>query len=384
ARAHLNGYKALRQKGYDRFVISAVCDPVHARGDEFAKLISEFQTDAPKVFTSVDALLKAKVCSAADICTPHFDHHQSAVPCLDAGVDVMVEKPIGITVRASRKIIEAGEKRGCIVATAENVRRYIGERAMRWAVVEQKMIGDLRMFFVQGTAWSPPDLSREATQWRVDRLYSGGGPVMDSGAHYMDTVRHFFGDVDTLFAHARTFEKLEFAHPTRGQVAATVEDSWMATFKFKSGLIGVWSFSRSAPGTPFKHALYYGSEGSMEDKDLFHHFCWTDGELTFKDGKKKSLKDIEVAYLLTLSEEQRQRLFPFGLTDGFSIECWDFVEACAHRRRPEVDGWDGLKAKAMSEAIYESSLCGQAVKVDDVLAGKVEAYQRPINELWKL
>ena len=49
-----------------------------------------------------------------------------------------------------------------------------------------------------------------------------------------------------------------------------------------------------------------------------------------------------------------------------------------------MDGWEGLKAKAISEAILESSTAGRAVTLEEVISGKAEAYQRPINERWGL
>ena len=67
-----------------------------------------------------------------------------------------------------------------------------------------------------------------------------------------------------------------------------------------------------------------------------------------------------------------------------TLECWDFIDACAKRRRPDVDAWDGLKAKAFSETIYESAAAGKAIAYDDVVACKVERYQGPINRKWGL
>jgi hypothetical protein len=58
----------------------------------------------------------------------------------------------------------------------------------------------------------------------------------------------------------------------------------------------------------------------------------------------------------------------------------DFLDAVAKRRPPEVDGWEGLKARAISEAILESSTAGRSVTLEEVISGGAEAYQRPINE----
>jgi hypothetical protein len=50
----------------------------------------------------------------------------------------------------------------------------------------------------------------------------------------------------------------------------------------------------------------------------------------------------------------------------------------------EIDVEEGLRSKAVSEAVYESGKCGQVVKVKDVLSGKVNAYQKDVDRMWKL
>lgn len=50
----------------------------------------------------------------------------------------------------------------------------------------------------------------------------------------------------------------------------------------------------------------------------------------------------------------------------------------------EIDAEEGLRSKAISEAIYESGKSGQVVVVADVLKGKIDAYQRDVDRAWKL
>ena len=50
----------------------------------------------------------------------------------------------------------------------------------------------------------------------------------------------------------------------------------------------------------------------------------------------------------------------------------------------EIDAEEGLRSKAISEAVYESGKSGQVVKVADVLSGKIDGYQRDVDRAWKL
>jgi hypothetical protein len=49
-----------------------------------------------------------------------------------------------------------------------------------------------------------------------------------------------------------------------------------------------------------------------------------------------------------------------------------------------MDGRDGLRAKTLCEACYESATLGESVAFDDVLTGEIDAYQQPIDAFWEL
>jgi len=385
ANGHLRGYQTLAQKGMKGFTIVACCDTNLENAQKFADTAAEFQGTRPAVYADYEeALAKGKI-TAADIATPHGLHHIVAVACMEAGADVMVEKPIGITVRASRVIAETADKLGRIAATAENIRRSLGQRAIRWAINDKKMIGDMRTFFSQGSGYSPFPGEAPPFHWRIQKLLSGGLMVMDSGAHFVDSMRYFFGDLERAYAELRLFEPARFTDERSKTIVSDCEDTWSAILTFKSGLVGTWSWSNVQPGHAYRTVLYYGSEGSIKDTgDVFHGFQSLGGEIMFKDGKTKSVADLAIEFLLSLTPDDKERLFPYGITNGVTLECWDFVDACAKRRRPDVDAWDGLKAKAFSETVYESAAAGKAIAYDDVVACKVEKYQGPINKRWGL
>ncbi len=102
------------------------------------------------------------------------------------------------------------------------------------------------------------------------------------------------------------------------------------------------------------------------------------------DGTSYSIEKLQQMFIEDISARERNRLFPHGLTNGMAIELWDFVDALAKGRNVEIDAEEGLKSKAISEAIYESGKSGKVVKVADVIRGKVDAYQRDVDRYWKL
>jgi UDP-N-acetyl-2-amino-2-deoxyglucuronate dehydrogenase len=230
----------------------------------------------------------------------------------------------------------------------------------------------------------PPQPGREpAWHWRVDKFLSGGGLVLDSGAHFCDTIRYLFGEVKQVHAVVKQLIPRPFRKDGE-LVLDDREDTWMAILEFERGLTGFWSYTNAAPAHRFTHVVYYATEGALIDTGDAFHGPWGNALVQHANGRVRRLNDLAHDFRNAIGEEAWQKLFPHGFTDGFVLECYDFVDAVQNNRPPEVTVEDGLKAKAISIAIYEAATTGQTVKVQDVIDGEVEVYQRPINERWNL
>jgi len=384
AGAHLTGYENLIKNGYDKLEIVAVCDTNQKNAKGFVKRLRASADMSPTPYATVEAMLKAQDIDAADICTPHAFHHTAAIPCLKRGVDVMVEKPVGITVRATKKMMKAAEKSGAMIATAEQVRRCLPARVIEWAINEKKMIGKPRFFSMEVMGVMPFDWKKYAMAWRAVKLLTGGGQIFDGGVHFCDMMLHVFGPVEEAYCILTSQHDATVSAPTLGKRKVDVEDTWLATLRFASGLIGNWSWSCTGYGHEVQSGVYYGEKGSFKDRQKWMHAFQLGADLKLKSGREVPYEEMEKRYLKQLSKRRKDQLFPYGLTDGISNECWDFIEAVAEGRAPEVDVHAGMKAKCLSFALYESATCGKPVKPADVEAGKVRAYQRPIDEYWKI
>ena len=106
-RRHLHAYRALRDIGADVFELAAVCDPRIAVAEEVADLAAELLGSRPLVFAHHEDLIASGAVAAIDIVTDPPAHHVIAVPALDEGIHVICEKPLGLTVRACRLMVDA-------------------------------------------------------------------------------------------------------------------------------------------------------------------------------------------------------------------------------------------------------------------------------------
>ena len=383
AGAHLNGYEELWRAGERRFRIVGAVDAVPERAQAFAERIEANMGMPVRTYKSVEQLLNNhKDVDGADICSPHGLHHVLSCELLAGGVNVLCEKPIGITVKASKKIIAAAKRYKRVAATAEQCRRSIGQRTIHWAF-NSGLVGDPRAWWAISAGWQDP-ANTPNWHWRADRKLGGCGMVMDSGAHWVDTMRYWFGEIDSVYARVEQLEKRPHRKGER-LVNDAREDFWTSIFNFKSGVIGTWSWTVSAPGKGFVQLSMSGSKGTLTDTDIFHPAAFqARGECQLLDGTSYSMPKLQELFLDSLGPRQKERLFPYGITGGVTLELWDFIDALSVGRPVEIDAEEGLRSKAVSEAIYESGKSGQVVKVADVLRGKVNAYQRDVDRAWKL
>jgi predicted dehydrogenase len=385
SRQHINGYKDLISRGCREFDISACCDPVEERARQKAAEIAEFQGHTPAVVTSVPDLIAADIAEAADVCVPHYCHHSVAAELLKAGIHTMVEKPVGITVRATKAIIEAAAKADRVLAAAENIRRYNTARACAWALRDQQLIGDVKLVNIQSINHQIFDFENPAFKWRGIKLLTGGGMIMDSGAHFADMIKLLFGKVADVYCTFDVSDTRMIADaPVLRVSPADVEDTWHAVIRFESGLHVTWTYSRSLHGPAVSVGNYYGSDGTMTDLGFVFHPFQRGGQIVKPDGSVISNDNIVAQYMESLDSDAQEYLFPYGSTDGFAIEVYDFIRAIRTGVKPEMDGEDALRAKTLCEACYESAVAGTFVAYDDVLNGDVDAYQRPIDAYWKL
>ena len=415
SRRHVLSMQDLQLRGRGDFVVSAVCDANQEAATERADMLEELLGVRPAIFPTYQAVIAEAEVDAVDLCLPHGLHHGVAVDSMEAGLHVLCEKPLGITVKACRLMAETAEKTGKVLSTAAPHRRHPGQRTARWILNESGLIGSPQSFFHSfrsatvlkrheqepakgpdpASLWaeksrSGGDQRPEHIRWRQDRLMSGGGPVLDSGFHYCDSLRYYLGEVDKVYAELRAVKSGKPLPFTEAP-----EDTVFVTFAFKSGVTGTWAWSVAAPGEEAYDVTFYGTRGSLRETtnapfSIFHLFQRTSefretARLTGADGTIYSMERLVEMHRATLSPEEEEFLYPGGATDGFSVEIWEFLELLrGNREAPEIDGWEGMRSIALGDAIYESALTGEAIRYEDVLSGARSSYQDPIDAHWGL
>jgi len=362
AHAHVEGYKDLHTRGLQVFDIKAACDISEENARLIAEAIGFFRGRKPRTYTELERMLKEESLDAVDICLPHNIHHTVASQCLEEGLQVIIEKPLAITMRAAKKVIDKAEKRGMDFAVAENYRRSPKERAFWWAL-KQGLIGEPRVNLWRAASWNAKPWG-----WREKKLEAGGSWVFDGGVHWADLDRYQLRrEAIEVFAVSHTFD------PVKEGVKVTVDDMTMATVRHEGNVYSQWLWTRAAPAKPVYEHILYGSKGVLSD----------DGIRIQEEGEKVRSQPVNALVnemKKNLRPEELERFFPKGATNDFATELYDFYDSIVNKRRPEVDMWEAYKDMAIPLGFYESASLGRPVRIKDVEELRVEEYQKGINE----
>jgi predicted dehydrogenase len=390
SKRHLPGLANLKKAGLDTFEVTAVCDGVEANLSAAAAYVARAFGVEPISYRSWEGLVADRKVDAVDICLPHGLHHVVGVACLEAGVHVLIEKPLAVSLKTGRVLVEAAERAGRLLSAAIPLRRLQGQRAVHWALNDARLIGEVRTFSNNYTNYRPPVASATLTEgmrWRRDRVMGGGSTIIDSGTHFLDTLRYLHGDVEQVYAEVRAYRDGEPVI-AREALAQHRENTVMAILTFKSGVIGTWCWSNVVAGKETRDCVIYGSEGSIEDTNyadasIVCHVFKGGAELRRRDGSYLSMHELQSRHRNAIGPEGMQRLFPNGVTDEFALTIWDFLNAIESGGQPEISGRDGLTTLALAEAIYESSWIGQSINVDSLLNGQTPSrWQSDIDSYW--
>lgn len=135
------------------------------------------------------------------IATPHAFLSEIALGAINAGKQVLIEKPAARKSVELESIITAAKKTGSIVRVGFNHRYHRAFRKAR-ELVDSGLLGDI--MFVRARYGHGGRIGYEK-EWRAQPALSGGGELIDQGVHLIDLARWFLGDFSEVHGFAHTY-----------------------------------------------------------------------------------------------------------------------------------------------------------------------------------
>jgi len=184
---------------------------------KFDKLASMYNLKAYK-YADFEQLLNDDICDALYIATPNWMHKQFAVPALEKGYHVLLEKPMEVTVEDSEAINEAAKKSGAKLMIAYRLHCEPGTLT----VIDRVRKGDLGETKIFSSVFSQP---LKSDNHRAKHGFEAG-PIPDMGPYCINAARNLFGTepVEITASGFKTRSDLKLEHDTISVLMRFPED----------------------------------------------------------------------------------------------------------------------------------------------------------------
>lgn len=266
-------------------------------------------------FQSMSELVDSDVCDAVLIATPTFNHFASGAQALTAGLHVMMEKPIGLSVREGEDLL-ASQRPEQVFAVMLNQRADPLFLAMR-DVIQSGKLGAITRTHWTMTNWFRPEVYFQVSDWRATWKGEGGGLLVNQCIHNLDIFQWLCG----LPSAVQAFCQFGRYHDIE------VEDEATAYLEYDNGATGV----------------FVGSTGEAPGINRFD-VIGDKGSLNF-DGKTLLLSTNEPA----TSEYNRNTRDMFGMPESATVDI-----------TPARDG--------IQHAAVLSNFCAAILRGDELIA----------------
>ncbi|MGI9255104.1 MAG: Gfo/Idh/MocA family protein [Thermomicrobiales bacterium] len=379
-RRHVKGLARLREVGMLPFELVAAIDPIPASAAALADLAEDLLGARPREVPDLAAALAAGPLDALDLTTAPALHPPVAEEAFAAGLHVMVEKPIALTVRGGLAIEQAAIRAGRVLSVAENYRRDPINRLAK-ALIDAGAIGRPYLAQQASSGWGEKVI---ITPWRHRR--QSGGIAVDMGVHYGDILEYLLGPVVTVGGMGAIVDETRVG-PDGAVHPADAQDLTVGMARFASGALASWMLDMAGRGGDTFVRAIHGTGGTLaipNDRtgQPLRLVQWNGGHpapLTPEEQLAlvpEFTLDPATAALFGGTRLASYDL-PWADTDAnlLAIEYDDFARAIVTGASPEVDGRQGLRALAISYALLESGLSGRFVQISDLLALRDSPYQ---------
>ncbi len=225
---HMVGYTA-----QENVEVTAACDLDENRLEAFGN-----KYGVEKLYTDYNEMLRKEELDGVSVCTWNNAHAPATIAALEAGKNVLCEKPMAMNVKEAAAMQDAAEKAGKLLMIGF-VKRFMKETEICREFIEKGHLGDI--YYAKATY-----LRRCGNPggWFADMKRSGGGPLIDLGVHVIDQVRYLMGKPKAVSVSAVTFNNLGLRYDIKGierykaadySNYCDVEDMASALIRFDNG-----------------------------------------------------------------------------------------------------------------------------------------------------
>lgn len=294
--------------------------------------------DTVKEYLDYREMLRKEKIDLIAIATESGKHAQIALECIEAGCNLIIEKPIALSLEDADEIIRKADEKGVKVCACHQNRFNKSIQKIREAV-DKKRFG--KMFY--GTAhirWCRDHEYYDRASWR-GTWEQDGGALMNQCIHNIDLLRWMLGD---------EIEEVVGMTDRLHHDYIEAEDLGIALVKFKNGAYGIIEGTTDVYPKNLEETLYlFGEKGTVKAGGQSVNVI---EEWNFSD----MLDDPEE--VKSRFHENPPNVYGYGHTPLYA----DVIDAIKNDRPPYVDARAGRRALELVLGIYLSAYKGEFVK----------------------
>ena len=282
-----------------------------------------------KAYSDFTEMLEKEKPEAITIAVPTAMHEEVALQALEAGVNILIEKPIAATLDEAERIIAKARDTKSVLMVGHIVRFNSAIQALK-EKLEKGELGRIYQIFCR-RAGPFPQRIRDV------------GVVIDLAPHDVDIMR-FLTDSDPVRLYAETEQRIHTEH----------EDLLFGTLYFEGGVTGALEINWLTP-TKIREVLVLGERGLFKVDDLTQ-------DLYFYENSQASSELWHGLKMLKGVSEGGMVRYPINRYEPLKAELESFLQAVRGEIQVPVSGEDGLAALKISMALVESGIKNEVMK----------------------
>ncbi|WP_053362241.1 Gfo/Idh/MocA family oxidoreductase [Bacillus sp. FJAT-27251] len=182
-----------------------------------------------RFYTSYEKMLETEALDCVHNCLPHHLHYPVTKACVEKGVNVFLEKPLGLNAEEALELVKLEENHSDIKIGVCHQNRYNETFETLQELAASGEYGNL--VGVKGlVAWHRPKAYYDVKPWRGKMATAGGGVMINQALHTLDLIQLLGGEIDSL--RGSIDQLLDYG--------IEVEDTATAHFTFKNGATGLF------------------------------------------------------------------------------------------------------------------------------------------------
>ena len=295
-------------------------------------------------YRSWERMLEAEELDVVSIAVPNTLHKPLAIAAMEAGCDVLCEKPMAMNACEAREMLSASQRLGRRLMINFSY-RFSEQSLSLKRQVEAGVLGDI--YFAR-TVWHRRRGVPWFGRWFSQKALSGGGPLIDLGVHRLDLALWLMGYPRPVWVMASTYDHLGTALAEERGVPYDVEDLAVALVRFENGatleLEASWAANISEREVMITRL--YGTKGGLVQRNV---------DQTYKF-------EAEL-YVETGASQFDMKLCPGGSKVPGAM--YHFVDAIEKGIPHGATGQEGLVVMEILDAIYRSAEEGRPLNIDE-------------------